>query len=482
MDLQPAPSRTHENGALLAVIQDMFALRDGDGVLLFPNASTWWLPRTIVRMAQAEIVRTIHFYHQPKVMNAVGQLEDLELAAAGMEEGDVHDQAQRLAAGRERLALELKKPAWQQAYPVTLDNYRYWLGVAFGIYESHYDGDSSVTTYPIPVPDEELAQDLVILNQEFRGQFLPTLGYHVILSEASGFRPVGFRTGRGGRQLTRYLSTEGLVEAETDGPTVWFRIVGANGQPDLEWEIAGRTLTVRSGDDILATWTGNPSDQLLVPSLVFAEGQLTVTVDQEMPRVPYAWEWQDLHVLTQTQAPQAGRVSVVFRPQQAAGLEGVAPAPAATPFVNIRGLREFALGLRQTQAEPATVKTGVGVIAGPEAVNEYTGLAYGVALHQLVPVVFLVGTDQQRKELLASEVFDPKDVVVAGDDLAAAVRRAEQRLLERDVTNTIPVGIPGRPTPVLTLTQLLQQLGIDLAAYPVSLIQYYLEKADGFFA
>lgn len=56
----------------------MFSMRDKmtgqgtDNTLLFPNALTWGLPPTVIRMAQAEIERTIHFYHAADVMKASG--------------------------------------------------------------------------------------------------------------------------------------------------------------------------------------------------------------------------------------------------------------------------------------------------------------------------------------------------------------------------------------------------------------------------
>ncbi|GEM_PF-3174424 len=69
----------------------MFSMRDtmtGQGtenILLFPNALTWGLPPTVIRMAQAEIERTIAFYHQPSVMNAVGGAVEFRVHA-GLEE------------------------------------------------------------------------------------------------------------------------------------------------------------------------------------------------------------------------------------------------------------------------------------------------------------------------------------------------------------------------------------------------------------
>ncbi len=69
----------------------MFSMRDtmtGEGTtnsLLFPNALTWGLPPTVIEMAQAEIERTIHFYHQPSVMNAVGGAAEFK-AKSGVEQ------------------------------------------------------------------------------------------------------------------------------------------------------------------------------------------------------------------------------------------------------------------------------------------------------------------------------------------------------------------------------------------------------------
>lgn len=111
----------------------MFSMRDtmtGQGIdntLLFPNALTWGLPPTVIQMAQAEIERTIHFYHQPEVMNAVGGAAEVG-ALAGMEEQareatqqlDAPNLADRLAALRRLKELEqqgVKMPAVEPALP-----------------------------------------------------------------------------------------------------------------------------------------------------------------------------------------------------------------------------------------------------------------------------------------------------------------------------------------------------------------------------
>lgn len=108
----------------------MFSMRDKmtgqgtDNTLLFPNALTWGLPPTVIRMAQAEIERTIHFYHQPSVMNAVGGAAEFQ-AKTGLEETtraiaelDSPFRQNRLAALAELVELERRGVAIPTIGPV----------------------------------------------------------------------------------------------------------------------------------------------------------------------------------------------------------------------------------------------------------------------------------------------------------------------------------------------------------------------------
>ncbi|MBI1953079.1 MAG: fructose-bisphosphatase class II [Candidatus Omnitrophica bacterium] len=54
----------------------MFALRNPDGTLRFPNALTWGLDPLVVEISQHLIEQTIPFYHRPDVMNAEGAAQE----------------------------------------------------------------------------------------------------------------------------------------------------------------------------------------------------------------------------------------------------------------------------------------------------------------------------------------------------------------------------------------------------------------------
>lgn len=192
--------------------------------------------------------------------------------------------------------------------------------------------------------------------------------------------------------------------------------------------------------------------------------------------------WKEMTEKAKVFASQGDQVTLVSRALQPGDRDwvyqhattttaGMEEAAETTGF-DVDAARQALGQLRSLAVPGVTVPTGVGIIAGPELINGVSGIAHAIVLHQQtgVPVVLLAESQEQRQQLLATEFFSEAEIVVGG---TGALEMAEQRLMAQGVSGTgfVYLGVPNQPS-VMSLEDLLAKLGIDLSAYPISLLQY----------
>jgi len=195
---------------------------------------------------------------------------------------------------------------------------------------------------------------------------------------------------------------------------------------------------------------------------------------------------------------EAAGVGTAARPAATSTATLTAPSATAAPVTSATGPVTFVEAITPAsllerlrgafEADKSTVKDAIGLLAGT---RDPHGLAAGVALSQLfrredrvspVPVAFVVETPDQEQRLRAAgftQVFRVgSSAGLSTYDQALQAARAQLRATP-GVTRLIDLGAE---TLITSLALTLQQMGIDLTAYPITLIQYYLDEANKFFA